>query len=367
MKKEKTAAITIPHARETITRTIMSYCKNHDKVERQDLFKPCIDSLNLSMEQLKDTRPDSTLTRYKALTGTIINELVQKGSIILGDKTDSKKQPEVAADNVDIFKQKKDSVRDYLYSKYLTDDEKKDKMPNSKANIIRSILGYKKNKELIEIEDIEIVQNKIEEQFVKIAKISGKVDHYPTTPIGNCLRNHREKYQKRVANQLSAKDYEKSLVASINEAIYLSGGVNFSRISLELVKSAYPTQEVYDDKVTDGGNDHGIDAEFYVKDKLGFIDKIAIQAKIKQKTEASIGEKITREFLGSMLAAKATKGVIVSNATIHRESREIAKKVPNLMFVDKHSLISLMQEFKVGILLDNNKIPYLDDKLFLIE
>lgn len=364
--KEKSKAITIPDARNKITEATIAYCKKHVNFDRKELFKPGVDSLALTKEQLTDTSPGSTYTKYKALIGTIINELVQKGTIKFLSDVPSKPIVSVISPQ-EIIKQKKEGIKEYLYSKYLTDDEKKDKNPDSKANIIKSLLGIKKNKALIENGTIENIQNEIEEQFKKTAKISEKTEEYPATQIGNCLRNNQEKYNKFIRKQIVFDEYEKSLDNSIFEAINISGGVNFSKISLDLIKAVYGHYDIFDDKVTDGGNDHGIDAEFSIKDELGYIEKFVIQAKTKQNDNASIGEKIVREFIGSMAAAKAAKGIFITNAEIHKDAKEIAKKINNLIFIDKVLLLKLIKKYKVGITYDDNGIARLDRKVFLIE
>lgn len=354
----------IPKARDIITNALIEYCNSIVPKDRKELFYPAIKALGLNKDELSDNSTDSTNTKYKALTGTIINELIQQGSIIIAESKPA--GITVSTPKIESIKDKKAIVKDYIYSKYLTDDEKADKTSESKANIVKSILGYKEYKELWGEWLIEDIKSRVEEQFKKIAKISD-VEEFPVTPIGNCLRNNREKYCKYKKKQINEDEYNKSLNASIVEAINLSGGVSFSKLSLDLVKALYNDNEVYDDKVTDGSKDHGIDAELFVKDKIGFVDKIVIQSKTKQNDSANIGEKITREFIGSMATAKASRGILIANAEIHKDARDIAKNVNNIIFVDKNLLIDLMKRYKIGIEVDSNGIAMLNTKTFLIE
>lgn len=361
--KEKEKAIIIPNAREKITKAILEFIKKSKKVEKEELFKVGIKALDLTKDQLKDKSSDSTNTRYKALTGTIIAELIQQGVLPLLEK--KSKASILDQKQEELIKQKKESIKEYLYLKYLTDDEKIDRKPESKANIIKSILNDKKNKSLFDDITNDDIQNKIESQFRKIANIPDQ-DNNDNTPISNCLRNNKEKHSKLLKKEISEKNYNKSLDISIIEAINIAGGINFSRLSLELIKKILGNKNIIEDKVTDGGNDHGIDAELTLKDIFGFVEKIAIQAKTRQSDTSEIGEKVTREFIGSMLVAKADKGIFITNVKVHSEAKAIAKTVKNLLFIDKTELLHLIKKHKIGVIMENNAL-ILDKDMFIIK
>lgn len=270
-------------------------------------------------------------------------------------------------------KQTKEAVQDYLYSKYLAEEEQSNKRPGSKTHVIKSLLGDKKNKDLISSnKPIEDIRNEIENQFKKATKISEAVQNYPHTPIGNCLRNNKEKYDKLKRKEINANEYEKSLSTSIIEAINISADVRFSRfkffprISLELLKRIYLKNgfNIFADEVTDGCGDMGIDAVFCAQDKRKFLETVAIQTKARLNEAAETGDKVIREFLGSLHVANASTGVFVSTSEIYKDAKEMTEKLRHFRFIGKKELIALMKEHQVGLIFDGEKIARLDEKEF---
>lgn len=364
LNENRTESALIPDARERIEKALLEYCKKHNPKKRKDLFEPGIAALNLTKEQKRDKSSDSVYTKYKSLVGTIINELLLKGSISLSledPMTPVLAEPVVSEE--DLFKKKKRTIQDFLFKKYLTEAEMKDRSPNSKAVIIKKLLNEKHNVELIKTRPLDDVEREIERQLKKIIEI--KEDRlYPLTPIGNCLRNQREKFIFYKQNKISKAAYIKSLKDTLIEAINLLGGVHFSAFSLKLIKAAYGDRVIYD-SITEGANDRGIDAYLICRDEIGFEEKIVIQAKIKKNQEASIGEKVMREFYGSLELFGANKGILITNANIHKDARDVVKNKTNIMCVDKDKLFELMQTYKVGVRFEDG-IPCIDDDLFLI-
>lgn len=380
IKSNKKETINIENAREKIESALKTYFKKHGAVEREKLFKPGMDSLGLTKEQLKDKSSDSTHTRYKALTGSIINELIKAGSIILLDQQPIVKAKSDVVKQQDPIAESKKKIRDYLISKYLTDDEQKDKNDKSKMNLLKSIISDKINYQIIAEGTFEDACAVIETKFKKYAKVGDAANAqsvgvqnklYPTTLIGNCLRNQYEKYNKITKKSMSQEEYDKELSRTVVEAINILGGTFLEKLSLNLVKSIYGSRVVDGtDKLIGGADDHGIDAEICLKDEVGFEDKIVIQAKTKKDDEAQIGEKIIREFVGSMILAGAKKGILITNAVIHKDARNFCRKsdeAGRLVFIDKNDLIKLMTKYNVGIKQDTHGNNMIDDGIFLLE
>jgi|AGTN01.2.fsa_nt_gi Restriction endonuclease len=378
--------ITSADARAKITAAITAYYKQYGAVDRNILFKPAIDSLKLTKLELKDRRSDSVYVKMRALTGSIINELIKSGSISLpGTESCEIKPKEKKAGagaggrreaKSDPLKERKDVIREYLAAKYLTDDEKKATSKNAKVNILKSIINDKNNAAQIGEGSIEDARARVEDKFVKAAKIDSEpvkedpygLSAYPNTLIGNRLRNQKEKYGKFAENKLSQAQYKKELEKTIVEAINILGGAFFETLSLDLIKRVY-SASVIESEITGGSEDHGIDAVVKIKDDLGFEEKIVIQSKIKRNEDDTIGEKIIREFVGSMTFAGAEKGVLITNSKIHSKAKEFCKtssRARRLALIEKDGLIILMIRYMVGLKRDKNGVVVIDDNYFMI-
>ncbi|GHU99718.1 hypothetical protein FACS1894211_05620 [Clostridia bacterium] len=382
--KQKTTekTITVDDARAKIAKALIAYYKKHGAAERNKLFQPGIDSLGLSKAQLTDKSGDGTYGKYRALTGNVINELVKAGAIKLpavyaAAETFPKKK---TADTVRVrdtqtqLKERRDLIREYLTARYLTDDEKRDAGPAARGNILKSILNDRNNAGVIAYSPIEYVREWAEEKFVKAARIGEEENpkkDYPNTLIGNRLRNQYEKYRKLLAGELSEFEYRKELKNTVIEAVNILGGAFLEKLSLSLIKAAYGDKVVQgSDLLTGGADDHGIDAEVRVTDELGLEERIVIQAKIKLNSESYIGEKIIREFLGSIALAGAQKGVLITNSTIYGKARDYCKgtrKIDHIALIGGDEMFGLMTRHKIGVYADDRGNDVLDDGIFLIE
>jgi restriction endonuclease Mrr len=85
--------IKITNARQLIAEALINYYKKHGACERKRYFAPGIDSLKLTREQLADKHSDGTFTKYRALTGSIINELEKAGKIEIKQELEKRKAP----------------------------------------------------------------------------------------------------------------------------------------------------------------------------------------------------------------------------------------------------------------------------------
>lgn len=347
----------IVNARDKIKRYIIEYLKKNNKSLRDAIFDPVLVKLGLTKFEMADKSGNSVYSKYKSLTGTVLNELVRLNVIHYEGR-----EIRLTYD-FDIR-----ALKEHFFNKYLTEEEKKDKSGDSKALTLRHILNrsIKKNRS-------KIFSSTMEEAIAIIQKdidIAGlnlyDMDYYPNTPLGNRLRRQREVYNAFKAGKIAIDEYEYELSKALMEAISIAGGEFFERLSLNLLLKVYGGS-VISNRLTGGSEDNGIDSEIIVTDPLGFIEKIIVQAKTKYNEISSINVKVLREFIGVMTAYSADKGVLICNTQYHKLTIALSKKCRNLILIGKKELFFLMKKHRVGIIYDNADIPYVDDGVFLLK
>lgn len=94
--------------------------------------------------------------------------------------------------------------------------------------------------------------------------------------------------------------------------------------------------------------DGGIDG-FIQEDKLG-LDIIYIQAKRWAKDNV-VGRPVVQSFVGSLMGAGATKGVLITTSRFSKEAHDYSKGMQNLkvILIDGQELAQLMIEHGVGV------------------
>jgi restriction system protein len=84
------------------------------------------------------------------------------------------------------------------------------------------------------------------------------------------------------------------------------------------------------------------------EDRLG-LDRVYVQAK-RHAPENSVGEPAIREFVGSLVGFRATKGVFVTTSSFSRQARNYASSLPQrVILIDGKQLADLMIEHNVGV------------------
>ncbi|HHU43397.1 MAG: restriction endonuclease [Bacillota bacterium] len=343
-------------SRERMKKIILSTVK--DKTwSRRELISKVIKRCGFTPEQLKDTSTDSISTRLKSFAGTVINELVGEKALSLTQDNKIELPPKKKLENKEIL--------EVFINKYLTDEEKKDRTPGGKRNTLNAVLGNILKKKKKEIDKADDVVEYLDKQLINNSTVYEKIikhSDYPETPLGNKLRFLNEKFNECKRGALPKENYRKILNQSVLECLSLAGGEFFERLCLSLIKKGYGDR-VVNDKLTAGPDDKGIDGIVYIKDEMGFDERVFIQAKTKRK-KGYIPLCEIREFLGVMIAEKATKGILISNSNYHKETIKFADKVDNLILINQKKLLELMQKHSIGII-QQNGLCKIDDKLFL--
>jgi hypothetical protein len=363
-----------------ISEAVIVHYQKHGATKRDALFQVGIDALKLIEAQLVDKSSGSLYNKARALTGGIINDLIKAGSIKLpaegaaagkavAVKTSKQAQP------IDECAERKKIIHKYLSDKYITDAEKKDMTPAAKVNILKSIMNDKNKRQMIVDGTIDNARDAIEKAFISAAKINPETTKattsevtFPNTTIGNFLRNEYDYYLKHSKGEISKSDYEKRFDEAIFDAIRINGGEFFENFCLDVVKAVYGENRIVPDtaKNVGGANDHGIDSEMMILDEFGMHDKLVIQAKLSER-----GEKVIREFMGSMTFASAQKGIFITAVEIGTEARSFIKSTPRtarrLTLLGKKELLPLIKKHSIGIVKDGKGIPMLNKEYYIIQ
>lgn len=367
----------IPNARKLITTALLEFYKLRGVRARYDFFKPGLDSLKLSKTQLEDRQSNGVYVKYRALTGTIINELINANKIAVKDHSfnDGEKPEQIVpvklptkkALPVQTLTQRRRLIVQTITSKYLTSDEQKH---GPKINKLKSFVNDKRQTKNIELGTLEDAIAYVDKWFIKNQEInlsSTKVNkkQYPNTDIGQCLDKQYQLYLRYVNHNISKKEYEKELQNALICAIQILGGAFFEKLSLDIIKKVYGNRVVANsDKLNGGPHDHGIDAELKVADEFGMQDLVHIQSKLSEK-----GEKAIREFVGAMTLENGNKGIFMSAGSISYQTRkyfENRNRARKLTIIGREELIALMKEHSVGVKTQQQEF-IIDDDYFLSE
>lgn len=345
---------------------IVSLFETREKRTRKDLIDEAMKHYGLSEMQLSDRSSTSLATRYKSLTGSVINELLEQ-RLIEYDGTELRL--------VNTVQETQQSIN--YKTRILT--LLSDGQPRTRAEILNEIAGENNRKapdssdnsakrdankrafvgtSLRQLEDIGEVFRRNGRYFVK------QSEKYPATPIGAHFIDTEKVYLEAVAGRLRRAKYENKLKMAYMKAININGSVFMEILALKAVKVLFG-KSVVSDELTAGPNDNGIDGIVEVIDPLGFREKILIQAKTRQRLNTSVTVKELREFAGVMQGARAAKGVMATNASIHEEGKRFAATIPNLTCIDKDRLFDIALKHSLGIIYDENGIPFLDAGLFI--
>lgn len=344
--------------RNTIRKLILETLSSK-KTARKQLIAQVIKKCGFSTEQLKDTGSDSISTRLKSYTGIILNELISEKTILVTEE-DYKL---VMAESKQLDKK---ALVETTLKKYLTDDEIKDSSPSGKKNTIKAVMGDIFKRKQTELNKALDVMAFLDTELRKNEAVNNIIRErekcYPDTPLGLALKALAKRYCQCKKGAIKKETYKNEVYKSVLECISLAGGEFFERVCMSLMKACYGTR-VIKDELTAGPGDKGIDGIIFVKDEMGFEEKILMQAKTKRR-RGYIPLSEIREFLGVMTAEKAEKGILMSNSNYHRETIRFANKVNNFVLIDQKKLLELMEEHALGLICEEGLIR-IDEDFFL--
>jgi len=340
---------------------LISYLEQKQKALRKELFQPALQVFQLSSKDLKDRKPGGKYSIANSLIGIVINEMISLGILIYVD--------DYLVIKIQALKIDSKEMIEYFSKKLLTEDEQKERGPESKMNVIKSLIGnIFKQKSGLENKSRDEVLDIIQIEIDKSKKVKDKLynskqeEEYPITPIGNLLREHKNKYLSMKQNKMTMDQYLSSTQNIIGQ-LFGQAEEFFEVFIFNLIKKIYGTS-IIKEKFMAGPDDDGVDCEFEIKDAFGFKEKLIIQAKTK-KSDKNLNVKVLREYLGVMMLKQAQKCVIITNSNFNKTALQAAKNIHSVSLIGLEELFSFMTEHNYGLLKDEQNMLYIDDKLFL--
>ncbi len=340
---------------------LISFLEQKHKALRKELFKPALQVFGFTSKELKDRKPGGQYSIANSLIGIVINEMVSLGILKYID--------DYIVINKQALKTDSKEMIEYFSKKLLTEDEQKERGPESKMNVIKSLIGnIFKQKTGLETKTREEVLDIIQTEIDKSKKVKDKLyytkqeEEYPKTPIGNLLREHKSKYLLLKQNKLTMNQY---LLSTKNIIGQLFGQAEefFEVFIFNLIKKIYGSSIIKENFIA-GPEDDGVDCEFEIKDAFGFKEKLIIQAKTK-KSDKNLNIKVLREYLGVMMLKQAQKCVIITNSNFNKTALQTAKNVHSVSLIGLEELFDFMSEHQYGLIKDEQNVLYIDDRLFL--
>lgn len=345
----------------SVQQAILDYLNIKHKATRNELFHPALTVFNLSKGDLKDRKPGGQYSIANSVIGIVINEMVKLGTLVYMD--------DYLTINEQTLKTNPKEMVEFFSKKFLTEDELKEKGPESKMNVIKSLIGNLFiQKSHLKDESREVVLEVIQNEIEKSKKIKEKLYNneqkvtYPVTPIGNLLREHNNKYLSLKQNKMTAEAYKLSTINIIGQ-LFGQAEEFFEVFVFNLIKKIYGPS-IIKEKFLAGPDDDGVDCEFVIVDPFGFKEKLIIQAKTK-KSDKNLNIKVLREYLGVMILKQAQKCVIITNSNFNKTAKETAKNIHSVVLIGLSDLYRYMLMHEYGLIKDQEGIIKIDEAMFL--
>ena len=293
---------------------------------RNELIEGAIDLFGLTEEEKGDLSPKSKYSVIKSYLSTALNDLLNKKAIKRVGELYSLAKEElviVREDSVELeilaflegAVRTMEDIYSHLESHFGTDTTVSPKDDFSLRSIAGNILFN-----LVDIGEIDVVSGKytLKSEADNMAKCD--------TPLPE--------------NEFKPKFFRN---------LWLRGGAFFESFMAGLLEKYYSLSGqmvVYCD-VSGGSDDGGIDVVLEVVDYFGFVEKIKVQT--KNRDRAQINEKEVREFYGAMVAQGGTRGIYVTTTRFHEMAERFIESVDNLVGIDGDKLFNLVKRTQYGI------------------
>ena len=317
--------------------SIVEYLASVDSATRNEIFENAILLCGLKCEQLYDSSPKSKYNILKSYLGTALNDLLNKKHILRdGDRYRLAREEliivkeDMARDEIKCLLSKglytKDEIFSHLERFFGTDATISTRDDYSLRSLAGNILF-----ELNQNGEIEITGNKytLSRELENVTKLD--------TPLPE--NEFKPKFFKNL--WLRGGSFFESFVANLLEKYYSLSG----------------KMVVYCD-VSGGSDDGGIDVVLEIVDYLGFVEKIKVQTKNRDK--AHVTEKEIREFYGAMNAQRGTRGIYVTTTYFHPSAQDLMDSLDDLAGIDGDKLWDLIKRTQYGII--KSKDLYAFDK-----
>lgn len=307
--------------------SIIEYLTSVEDATRNEIFENAISLCGLKCEQLYDTSPKSKYSILKSYLGTALNDLINKKHILrVGDRY------KLAREEFIIVKEDMahDEIKNYLSTGLYTKDE---------------------------------IFTHLEQFFGTDATISTRDDYSLRSIAGNILFDLAQngeieiidgKYtssrELEIHTKLDTPLPENEFKPKFFKGLWLRGGSFFESFVANLLEKFFSLSGkmvVYCD-VSGGSDDAGIDVVLEIVDYLGFVEKIKVQTKNRDK--AQVNEKEVREFYGAMNAQRGTRGIYVTTTYFHPSAQDLIDSLDDLVGIDGDKLWDLIKRTQYGII-----------------
>lgn len=193
--------------------------------------------------------------------------------------------------------------------------------------------------------DIKFLQ-----QFASFVEFQKKTN----SPSEAALAPESAELDPRESLETAYQRLRQTLATDLLERVKANSPGFFERLVVELlIKMGYGGDLTDAGQVTGGAADRGIDG-IIQQDVLG-LEAVYIQA--KRYADAKVRSEVVRNFAGSLLQAKASKGVLMTTSGFSEEAKLAARSMDRrIVLIDGERMAELMIDFGVGVIEDQSYV-----------
>ncbi len=314
---------------QTLRQVILSCLEKQNPMPRQALLKKCRRAFGFSDRSAKEFALHGPLAVFQSKLSTELAQLMAEGIL---DETE---------DTVTLRKPVSQTVREEELRTYLA-DLLQNGSPMRKQQIFDACAAHFRSQSAQPVQNLHSAVGNLLAIWERagILRKSGDSytfchrDDYPPTPLGGVLRD--------AANGADA-------AASLLHALNLRGGEHFEVFSAGLLQKYFEKSgiTVCSNNVTGGADDGGVDIQLEIVDRLGFREKVFVQA--KQRTTQHVTVKEVREFYGALYAKHGSRGIFITTSCFHKEAEKLIASLPDLVGVDGKKLCEMAEYCAYGL------------------
>ena len=319
---------------------IIKFLSKVEGATRGEIIEGALKCYGLTDTELEDFSPRSKNSLIRSYLSTAINDLINKNDIIRQNDKYSLAKEELVIIKEDLVEAE---IKDLLQNKAYTKNE-----------IFR----------LLEIRFGTDLTSSFKDDY-SLHSIAGNV-------LFNLLQNDEVEFVDGKYRDITPEDIneisdtplpENEFKPKFFKKLWLMGGKFFESFVANLLEKYFTLSGkmvVYCD-ITGGSDDGGIDVELEIVDYLGFVEKIVVQTKCRDR--AHVTEKEVREFYGAMNATNATRGIYVTTTHFHESAENFIEAINDFVGIDGEKLFSLAKRTSYGINKHSDGYTF-DDAIF---
>ena len=318
---------------------IIKFLSTTKSATRSEIIEGAVLSYGLSPKELEDTSAGSKNSIVRSYISTAINDLVNKHDIKRSGETYS-----LAKEELVIIREER--VEEEIMAILQTGEYTK----NEIFRLLEGSFGTDRTTSFKDDYTLHstagnVLINLLSRKEIELS--SGKYKDSNPCAEGSC------------ATPLDEKEFKPVFF----KRLWQMGGSFFESFIANLLEKYYTLSGkmvVYCD-ITGGSDDGGIDVELEIVDYLGFVEKIVVQTKCRDR--AHVTEKEVREFYGAMNACGASRGIYATTTHFHESAENFIDAINDLVGIDGDKLFSLVKRTSYGIVKNKNKFTF-DEAIF---